>query len=169
VIPTSSSGRWTGGTHSEQDQGCKEGGQTTPSWNAIAVLECEQLYADAHCHGEALHQMSAFNAFSSEWPYAVFSVFHNAKCGWAHRWQISLTHAYKNLFPNTSASITLVTMLRSSLSMYIFFVYNKIFFIVACFVNSSPKVTSWIALISVDSLRRGPKLIIIYNAIIPQC
>jgi hypothetical protein len=27
------------------------------------VLECEQLYADAHCHGGALHRMSAFHVF----------------------------------------------------------------------------------------------------------
>jgi hypothetical protein len=31
------------------------------------------------------------------------------KCGWAHRQQISLTQAYENLFPNTSASILAVT------------------------------------------------------------
>jgi hypothetical protein len=37
LLMASSSRRWTGGSHSEQDQGCKEGGQTTPSWNAGAV------------------------------------------------------------------------------------------------------------------------------------
>jgi hypothetical protein len=57
------------GSCSERDQGCKEGGQTTSSWNAPAVLKCEHLYADVHghCHGEALHQMSAFYAVCSEW------------------------------------------------------------------------------------------------------
>jgi hypothetical protein len=54
------------------DQGSKEGGQTTPSWNAYAMLEWEHLYTD--CHGGALHWMSAFHAFSSEWP-AVHSFF----------------------------------------------------------------------------------------------
>jgi hypothetical protein len=64
-----------GGSHSEWDQGCKKGGQTAPSWSAPAVLECEQLYADVHCHGGALHRMSAFDAFCSKWPYAVFLLF----------------------------------------------------------------------------------------------
>jgi hypothetical protein len=49
-----------------------------------------------------------------------------SKRGWAHRKQTSLTQAYINLFPDTaSASIPVVTTLRSSLSMYVFFVYNK--------------------------------------------
>jgi hypothetical protein len=40
-----------------------------------------------------------------------------------------LTQAYKNLFPNTtSASILVVTMVRSSLSMYVFFLYNNCVF-----------------------------------------
>jgi hypothetical protein len=40
-----------------------------------------------------------------------------------------LTRAYTNLFPNmTSASIPVVTMLRSSLSMNVIFVYDKKFF-----------------------------------------
>jgi hypothetical protein len=41
VIPTSSSSRYTGGSHFERDQRCKE----SPSWNAPAVLKCKQLYA----------------------------------------------------------------------------------------------------------------------------
>jgi hypothetical protein len=36
------------------------------------VLECEQLYTDVHCHGGALHWISAFLASCSEWPHAVF-------------------------------------------------------------------------------------------------
>jgi hypothetical protein len=46
----------------------------------------------------------------------------------AHRRQTSLTQIYRNLFPDTSASIPAVTMLRSSLITYVFFVYNKLFF-----------------------------------------
>jgi hypothetical protein len=63
VIATSSAGRWTGVSHSARNQGCKEGGQTTPSWNTPAVLECKQLYADAHCHGGALlvHRIPPFH------------------------------------------------------------------------------------------------------------
>jgi hypothetical protein len=68
------------------------------------------------------------------------------KCGWAHRRQTSLTQAYKNLFPDTSASISVVTMLWSSLSMYVIF-HIIIFFLIACFVNSSPDVTFRIALV----------------------
>jgi hypothetical protein len=41
------------------------------------LQQCEQLYADAHCHGGALHRMSAFHALCSEWPYSVFLVFRN--------------------------------------------------------------------------------------------
>jgi hypothetical protein len=72
VIPASSSGRETGSSHSERDQGFKEGGQITPSRNASAVLECEHLCADAYFHGGALHRMSALHASCSEWPYTVF-------------------------------------------------------------------------------------------------
>jgi hypothetical protein len=71
-----------------------------------------------------------------------------SKRGWAHTQQTSLTKAYKNVFPDmTSASILVVTTFRSSLSMYVFFVYNNIFFLIACFVNSSPEVTFQIALV----------------------
>jgi hypothetical protein len=53
-----------------------------------------------------------------------------------------LTQAYKNLFPDTTtASILVVTTLRSSLSMYVFFVYNNYFPLPACFVDSSLEVT----------------------------
>jgi hypothetical protein len=38
------------------------------------VLECEQLYADAHHHGGARHRISAFHAFCPEWPYIFFGV-----------------------------------------------------------------------------------------------
>jgi hypothetical protein len=56
----------------------------------------------------------------------LFLVFRNTKHGRVHRLQTSLTQAYKNLFPDTTnASIPVVTMLISSLCMYVFFVYNK--------------------------------------------
>jgi hypothetical protein len=47
-----------------------------------------------------------------------------SKHGWAHRLQTFVTQAYKNIFGDTSASVPSEIMLRSSLSMYIFFVYN---------------------------------------------
>jgi hypothetical protein len=51
-----------------------------------------------------------------------------SKRGWAYGRQTSLTQAYKILFPNTtSASISLVITLRSTLSMY-FFIHNKFVF-----------------------------------------
>jgi hypothetical protein len=40
----------------------------------------------------------------------------------------------------TSSSIPTVTTSRSSLSMYVFFVYKN-FFLIACFINSTPEVT----------------------------
>jgi hypothetical protein len=70
-----------------------------------------------------------------------------SKCGRAHSRQTSLTQAYINLFPDaTSSSILVVTTLRNSLSMYVFFIYNN-FFLVACFINITPEVTSRIALV----------------------
>jgi hypothetical protein len=48
----------------------------------------------------------------------------------------------KNLFPVTkSASIPAVTPLRSSLSVYVFFVYN-IFVLIACFVKDHQRLLS---------------------------
>jgi hypothetical protein len=47
--------------------------------------------------------------------------------------------AYK-LFPDASASILVVTTLRSSLNMYVFFVYNNFFFLIAFSVNSQLEV-----------------------------
>jgi hypothetical protein len=58
-----------------------------------------------------------------------------------------LTKANKSLFPDTtSISMPAMTMLRCSLSTYVFFVYN-ILFLIACFVNSSSEVTFQIALV----------------------
>jgi hypothetical protein len=48
-----------GGSHLVRDQGCKKHGQTTPNLNALAMLECEQMYADVHCHGGSLHYVSS--------------------------------------------------------------------------------------------------------------
>jgi hypothetical protein len=58
--------------HSERGQDCKEGGHKTPSWNAPTVLECEELCADVHCHGEALYRMSAFHCL---FPSMIVSIF----------------------------------------------------------------------------------------------
>jgi hypothetical protein len=65
---------------------------------------------------------------------------------WLSSWAAELlTQAYKNLFPDmTSASILVVTMLRSSLSIHVYFVHN--FSPVACFVNVSLEVTFQMAL-----------------------
>jgi hypothetical protein len=41
--------------------------------------------------------------------------------------QTCLTQAYKNLFLDTSASVPVVTTLRSSFNMYVFFVHNTFF------------------------------------------
>jgi hypothetical protein len=76
------------------------------------VLECEQLYSyvDAHCHGGALHRISAFHTFCSDCRYAFCVTFRNTKRSWVHRRQTSLTQAYKNLFTDKShASIPTVS------------------------------------------------------------
>jgi hypothetical protein len=63
--------------------------------------------------------------------------------GWAHRRQTSLTQACKNLFPNmTSASISGMTALRCSLSMYVSFVYNKLFFSMLLLLTAHWKLLS---------------------------
>jgi hypothetical protein len=55
----------------------------------------------------------------------------------------SLTQAYKNVFPYiTSASIQAMTMLRSSLSMYLFFLHNKISLLTACFLTAHRRLLS---------------------------
>jgi hypothetical protein len=84
------------------------------------------------------------------WNHSASATMRNwckvSKLGWARWQQTSLTQMYKNLFPDMiSASIPAVTMLRSRLSMYVYFVYN--YFFPACFVNSSPKNNFWIALV----------------------
>jgi hypothetical protein len=56
------------------------------------------------------------------------------------------TGVQKLVLDITSATVPSVTSLRSSLSMYIFFVYNK-FSCSHCFVNSSAEVTFRIALV----------------------
>jgi hypothetical protein len=61
----------------------------------------------------------------------------------------------QKLIPDrTSASIQAVTTLRSSVSTYLFSVYNAIFFLIACFFNSSPEVTFRIALVQSWKQRR---------------
>jgi hypothetical protein len=63
------------------------------------------------------------------------------KRGWAHTWQTSMLHAHTYLFPVTSASILGVTTSKNRSSIYVFVEYNKTFSFIACFVDSSPKVT----------------------------
>jgi hypothetical protein len=63
MISISYSGGKTYSSRSELEQGFKKGGKKTPCWSAPAVLESEQLYVDAYCHGEALNRMSALHAF----------------------------------------------------------------------------------------------------------
>jgi hypothetical protein len=53
----------------------------------------------------------------------------------------SLRQAYRNLFPDMSASILVVTKLISSLSIYIFFVYN-IFFSLLVLLTAHRKLLS---------------------------
>jgi hypothetical protein len=58
----------------------------------------------------------------------------------------SSTQGYKNVFPNmTGSSILAITTLWSSSSMYILYIY--IFFLIACFINSSLEVIFHISLV----------------------
>jgi hypothetical protein len=84
------------------------------------------------------------------WDHSTWAIMRSwrkgSKRGWANRRQTFMAQTYKNSFSNTSASIPAVTTLWSSLSMYVFFVYNN-FFVIACFVNSLPVGTFGIALV----------------------
>jgi hypothetical protein len=80
-------------------------------------------------------------------PTQFFLVFCDTNCGWAHRWQPSLTQAYRNLFPDmTSASILVVTTLRRSLCMYVCmyvcFVYNHFFFSLLVLLTAHQRLLS---------------------------
>jgi hypothetical protein len=142
----------------------KRGGMVT----SIAVLVLTQLLALEHCLSistgsclttllTALISLRATTTClptptsRTDWDHSastIMSWWKVSKHGWAHRRQTSLTHAYRNLFPYTSDSIPVVTMFRSSLSMYVF-LYIIIFFLIACFVNSSAEVTFRIALLQI--------------------
>jgi hypothetical protein len=72
-----------------------------------------------------------------------------SKRGSAHRWADFFDTGIQNLFPHmASASILAVPMMTSSLSMYVFFVHNKICFLIACYLKISLEVTFQIALVS---------------------
>jgi hypothetical protein len=63
----------------------------------------------------------------------------DVKHGRTHSPEKSLTRAYKNVFHNTSTSVSAVTMLTSSLSKYVRF--YLIIFLFACFDSRSPEDT----------------------------
>jgi hypothetical protein len=136
----------------------------------MTVCICIQLLALKHCrsisNGSCLTTLltalislqvttTCLLTWRIGWDHSALTVVRGwwkvSKHDWAHRLQASLIQAYKNVFPdNTSASVLALTMLRSSWSIYVFFVYNN-FFLIACFVNSSPKVAIWIALVHIIS------------------
>jgi hypothetical protein len=87
--------------------------------------------------------------WSTGWHHSaspIMSWWKVSKRGWAHRQRTSLTQAWKNLYPDDKCSFLAMTILRSSLHTYVYFVYN-IFFLNACFINSSVEVTFQIALV----------------------
>jgi hypothetical protein len=54
-----------------------------------------------------------------------------------------MTHERRSLFPDTtSASIPAVIALRSSLSMYVFFVYNNFFFLLLALLTAHWRLLS---------------------------
>jgi hypothetical protein len=95
----------------------------------------------------------------SGWDHSTSTIIRSwckvSKRGWAHRRQTSLTQAYKNLFPNTIASIPGVTTLRSSLSIYVYLYIIKIclflllvlLIVAGGYFPNSPRIT--------DALLRG--------------
>jgi hypothetical protein len=63
----------------------------------------------------------------------IMSWWKVSKCDWPLRWQASLTQTHKNLFSDKiSVSIPAMTILRSSLSTYIFFVQFYFFHCLFC-------------------------------------
>jgi hypothetical protein len=62
-----------------------------------------------------------------------------SKWGWGDHQQTSLIVPDKNLFNNTRASIMVMTISRSTISMYVFFAYNISPFI-CCFIESWQEV-----------------------------
>jgi hypothetical protein len=86
------------------------------------------------------------NWFGSQCYSSNGELMEGPKCCWGHRQLTYLTQAYKNLFPDmTGAAVLAVTMLSSSLSMYVSCI--EYFFLIACLVKSLLQVTFWISLI----------------------
>jgi hypothetical protein len=91
---------------------------------------------------------SCLPIWRSGWDYSTSTIMRSwwkvSKHGCAHRQQMFSTQAYRNLCPNaTSASIPAVTTLRSSLSMYIFYVYvENLFFSLLVFLTAHQRLLS---------------------------
>jgi hypothetical protein len=116
------------------------------SWQRISTGSCLTTLFATLISLHATATCLLVPTWRTEWDHSASTIMRSwwkvLKRDWAYRRQTSLTHAYKNLFPDINASISAVTTLRSCLStMCVFFVHNKTFFLIACFVNSSPEVT----------------------------
>jgi hypothetical protein len=129
---------------------------TTKAWSAdiwcthsTPPTQCASAYSCSHPNTAGAFQLGVWPPSlqprshserlppGTGWDHSTYAVKRSwwkvSKCGWAHRRQTSLTQTYKNLcLDMTGASIPAVTTVRSSLSMYIFFVYNTFFFLIAC-------------------------------------
>jgi hypothetical protein len=73
------------------------------------------------------------------------------KRGWDHRRKISLTQAYKELFPDTNVSVRAATTWKVAQVCTYFFAYN-ICFLIASFINSLPEVTFRIDLVILQDI-----------------
>jgi hypothetical protein len=100
------------------------------------VFECGGLYVDAHCHGGALHQMSAFHAFCAERPYAFFfSVLQ-------YRSDIIVTPYCVNFTISTpflSQKMTVLRIKQSKMQPRFHHSYDAIEKLITIFVKSKPK------------------------------
>jgi hypothetical protein len=118
------------------------------AWNAdircsASPWQCMSAYSFSHSSTAGAFQLGVVWSPSSQpwsrtclptwntgWddsPSTMESWWKVSKRGWAHRRQTSLTQAHKNLFHDASGLIPSVIKVRSSLSMYVFFVYIEIF------------------------------------------
>jgi hypothetical protein len=102
----------------ERDQGCREGGQTTPSQNTPAVLEGEQLYVDEHSHGGALYRMSAFHNSKLRFYILNNALIHTLHLGLSFSLEIpkNITLVVSNLLYQSSSQTSRVfsTLLLSN-------------------------------------------------------
>jgi hypothetical protein len=98
----------------------------THSWNAQAMLEWDQLCADAHCREGVLHWMSPFHTVCSEQPSTVFNVSQYKTFSSSEL--VDFGTGLQKLAPRCNKCFSSCSdTFRSNLNMYKFFVHNFVF------------------------------------------